>query len=86
MGPAQHRHGSHRRDVTIYPYQRRVLEEFRKAGPSGTNHAAIAASLGTTRRVVSQAIYELRQHGYRIVERRVLVLVKENDCEEDQGQ
>ena len=71
MGPAQHRHGSHRRDVTIYPYQRRVLEEFRKAGPSGTNHAAI---------------YELRRHGYRIVERRVLVLVKENDCEEDQGQ
>lgn len=55
MGPAQHRHGSHRRDVTIYPYQRRVLEEFRKAGPAGTNHAAI---------------YELRQHGYRIVERK----------------
>lgn len=70
----------------LYPYQRRVLEEFRRAGSTGTNHAAIADALGTTRQTVAQAIYVLRQLGYRIVERKVLVLVKENESEDDQGQ
>lgn len=60
-----------------HPYHERVLAEFRAAGEHGTTPAAVARRLGTTRRTVVQAVYELRHvHGCRIVRRDALVLRK----------
>ena len=61
----------------MYPYQRKVLEYLRKQGANGTTPESIADSLGMTRAVVNQAIYSLRQLGYRIVRRTTVTLTKE---------
>lgn len=61
----------------MYPYQKRVLDVFRQAGPEGTSPEAIAQQLRTTVKTVRTAMWSLRQSGFRIVRREVWVLSRD---------
>lgn len=70
----------------LTPQQLQMLKLLRAADAKGTTISTMADKLGTTPHTVKQAVYNLRQKGVRIARRDVLVLVKENESEEDQGQ